>query len=308
MLKVRRRIAVVSAAALLGGLVACLVRRLRGRDVASARRTRGEHRRCREAAGHPRRPAVQLRRLDDLPDATGTGEDRGGHGGGALRRAHGTGVRGPAQSHGAWAWRVWRGPDHPAGGRVRPNAAHRRRGLPEWPPTHRERARWDHPRHGTRGGTCQGFRRDRIRAGVGHRVPGRWAASSVALAVRGDALPTRRTSHRQDRSMQRSRITVTVQPQVLAAAEEEVAAGRASSLCVVRSGAVSRPARYPRRAGGRPGRPYPGWTERCTSQPESSLRSGVVVRGRPASPAWCALCTCRPWTSMRRGRRVPCAA
>lgn len=30
--------------------------------------------------------------------------------------------------------------------------------------------------------------------------------------------------------MQRSRVTVTVRPQVLAAAEEEVAAGRASSL------------------------------------------------------------------------------
>lgn len=38
------------------------------------------------------------------------------------------------------------------------------------------------------------------------------------------------TGCRPRRSMQRARVTVTVRPQVLAAAEEEVAAGRASSV------------------------------------------------------------------------------
>lgn len=38
------------------------------------------------------------------------------------------------------------------------------------------------------------------------------------------------TIKKYDKSVQRSRITVTVRPQVLAVAEEEVAAGRASSV------------------------------------------------------------------------------
>ncbi|MGO9788860.1 MAG: heme-binding protein [Solirubrobacteraceae bacterium] len=41
---------------------------------------------------------------------------------------------------------------------------------------------------------------------------------------------TSATEAQYDESMQRSRVTVTVRPQILAAAEEEVAAGRAASL------------------------------------------------------------------------------